>query len=155
MASSQSQGTAILRYPGRGWCQPLPLSPTPYLSLAPFQLLHNSRFEVYRLYPIFTPGVAYMPAGGMGKKKSDRFYHLALITASGKCKRPTHICSGVQSDAGLKRMKQNRDCVRISSTNAVSISAKARLTGYITSFVLCAVNTFAEEGVIRLDEMNE
>ena len=60
-----------------------------------------------------------------------------------------------RSDAGLKRMKQNRDCVRISSTNTVSISAKARLTGYITSFVVCAVNTFGEEGVIKLDEMNE
>jgi hypothetical protein len=33
---------------------------------------------------------------------------------------------------------------------------RARLLGYVTSFKVCAVSTFAvEEGVIRLGEMNK
>jgi len=89
----------------------------------------------------------------MRKKQNDKSYHLILITASGKCKRPTHILHR-DTQRAEKNETKNRECVRAASTNTESISAKTRLIGYITSFIVRAVSTFAEvEGVIRLDEM--
>jgi hypothetical protein len=102
MASSQSQGTAILgtlAVVGVSHCHYHPHLICPW-PLSSFSAIAAS--ESIGCIQFARLGLLTCQQVEWERRKMNRFYHLALITASGKCKRPTHICSGVRSNAGLK-----------------------------------------------------